>query len=114
MGAVFREATFAFAQSWPSRRLPCLAALAGTQEGKTAWPWQLPARKEPTGVREKPLPCRDPPAATLVSPDSLGFLSLSPAGSGGGGEGDVSPEGQKPWVLVWALLCDLEQITPAF
>lgn len=60
VGAVFREATFAFAQSWPSRRLPCLAALADTQEGKTAWPWQLPARKEPTGGREKPLPCRDP------------------------------------------------------
>lgn len=47
------------AQSRLSRSLPRLAASADTWGGKTAWPWQLPARKEPTGAREKPFPYPD-------------------------------------------------------
>ena len=56
-GCLLQGSLLRLTQSLPSRRRPRLAALADAQEGKTAWPWQLPARKEPTGAREKPFPC---------------------------------------------------------
>lgn len=59
------------ARSWLSRRLSGLTALADTQEGKTAWPWQLPTRKEPTSAREKMFPWPDPLPAALVSLGAL-------------------------------------------
>ncbi|CAI9170737.1 unnamed protein product [Rangifer tarandus platyrhynchus] len=56
-GCLLQGSLLRLTQSPLSRRRPRLAALADAQGGKTAWPWQLPARKEPTGAREKPFPC---------------------------------------------------------